>query len=378
MLSEQSPTLLHVFSTFAVGGPEVRFVRLANALGAAFRHVLIAMDGVHDSSRMIAPHVDITYLSVPVHKGRRLSIANLRTFRRTLAALRPALLLSYNFGAVEWGLANRLFPFCPHLHFEDGFGPDEADGRQIPRRVWFRRMALSGHAKIVVPSHVLHRIVTKVWRFAPERVRYIANGIDVGRYDRDPDVAGFPALAKRAGEVMIGTVGTLRPEKNFGRLIRIFAQLPATLNARLVIVGDGPERVPLEGLARSLAVAERITFLGQLSEPERVLRAFDVFAITSDTEQMPLTLLEAMAARLPIVSTDVGDIRRIVTPENQPDIVALHEEDQLVQHLAALLRDPQRRTILGAANHDIVNRHYSISQMVATYRQLFTEMITGG
>lgn len=376
MQSEELPTLLHVFSTFAVGGPEIRFTRLANALGSAFRHVLIAMDGIFDSRQMIDPAVDIRYICMPVKRSKTLNFVNLLTFRRTITSLRPSLLLSYNWGAVEWGLANRLFPVCPHLHFEDGFGPEEADGRQIPRRVWFRRIALSGHTKIIVPSQVLQKIATQVWRFSPDRVLHIPNGIDVRRYERAPDLAAFPALIKRNGEMIIGTVGTLRPEKNFGRLIRIFAKLPASLKVRLVIVGDGPERANLENLARCLAVSDRITFFGQLAEPERVLRAFDVFAITSNTEQMPLTLLEAMAAQLPIVSTDVGDIRRIVAPENQQKIVPIYEEDQFVKHLSALLKDRQRRLILGVANYRVISIYYNADRMIESYRQLFNNMIT--
>jgi glycosyltransferase involved in cell wall biosynthesis len=375
MQDERRPVLLHAFSTFAVGGPEVRFTRLANAFGREFRHVIVAMDGVLDSRNLIDTGVDVVCIGVPVKKSKGLSISNLLTFRRALTRIKPSLLVTYNWGAIEWGAANWLFPACPHIHFEDGFDSEETGTRQIARRVWFRRMVLSHRTRIVVPSWFLYRIATGVWHLSATRVLHIPNGIDVVRYNRPPDLCLSQMLRKKDGEIIIGSVGILRPEKNFKRLIRIFAQIQDNLTARLAIVGQGPERSSLEDLARSLAVSDRVTFFGHISSPERILGAFDVFAITSDTEQMPFTLLEAMAARLPIVATDVGDIRKVVAPENHPEIVNVHAEGHFLKCLTALIEDPQRRANLGTANYNRVRSHFSADKMVDAYHRLFCEMI---
>jgi hypothetical protein len=136
------------------------------------------MDGDYACAARIDAGVPLELAPMPVVKGGGLSIANLRRFRSTIRAARPDLLLTYNWGAIEWALANRLAPLCRHVHFEDGFGPDEADGRQLARRVWLRRLALSGRSEIVVPSRLLERIARERWRFAARRVRYIPNGVD--------------------------------------------------------------------------------------------------------------------------------------------------------------------------------------------------------
>src|SRR5262249_7095490 len=159
-------------------------------------------------------------------------------------------------------------------------------------------------SRIVVPSQQLHRLATEVWRFAPGKVLHVANGIDCDRFPAEPD----PGLAARVGrsrsEVIVGTVAALRPEKNLPRLLRTFAALPQAAATRLVVAGDGPERPHLEALVRQAALESRVIFLGPVSGAQQVLGLFDSFALSSDTEQMPYSVLEAMAAGLPIVATD--------------------------------------------------------------------------
>jgi glycosyltransferase involved in cell wall biosynthesis len=360
------PHLLHVFSTFAVGGPQVRFATLANRFGDRYRHTMIAMDGRYDCSSQLDPALDVRLTPLPVSKGGGLSLANLRRFRATVRELKPDLLLTYNWGTIEWALAQRLRPFCPHLHFEDGFGPDEADGRQLPRRVWLRRVALSGGSRVVVPSRLLHWIATEQWRLAPRRLHFIPNGVDTARFASASaaDLPGIPADA-----LVIGSVGALRPEKNYARLLRAVASLAG--DHFVVLVGDGSERRALEELARSLGIAERVHFAGRVDAPEALLARFDIFALSSDTEQMPISLIEAMAAGRPVVATDVGDIRDMVAPDNRPLVVATADEQAFARALQTLLTDADQRRRLGQANAERAKADYDLSIMEAAYRVLF-------
>jgi hypothetical protein len=123
--------LVHVFPTFAVGGAQVRFAALANALAREFEHVVISLDGAWGAERLVPSGVRPR--PVGVRKGNLLSLANLRIFRNVLHDERPDLLVTYNWGAIEWALADRLRPICPHLHVVDGFGPEEAQA-QLRRR----------------------------------------------------------------------------------------------------------------------------------------------------------------------------------------------------------------------------------------------------
>jgi glycosyltransferase involved in cell wall biosynthesis len=268
-------------------------------------------------------------------------------------------------------------PVCPHLHFEDGFGPEEADGRQLPRRVWLRRLALSGQSRIVVPSRTLEAIATRVWRFAPHRVLYIPNGIDT---ERCAALAGAAPLGLRRcpGEILIGGIGLLRPEKNFARLIRAFARAARDREARLVIAGDGPERGALEALAAELGIAAKVTFTGFLERPEEALVELDLFALSSDTEQMPLGMVEAMAAGLPVVATDVGDVRALLPEAQRAYVVAKEDEAAFTAALGRLLDGPELRRALGAANRPHARERYGLERMVSRYASLFASMLEEG
>jgi L-malate glycosyltransferase len=370
------PHLLHVFSTFAVGGPQTRFVTLANRLGAKYRHRIFALDGNLACAARLDPAVDARAEAVRLTKGGSLSLGNLRTIRRLLAETRPDAVLTYNWGAIEWVLAERILPVVRrHIHFEDGFGPDEGPSRQLPRRVLFRRLALGGNAQIVVPSRTLQRVATEIWRLDPRSVRYIPNGIDFDRFSAPPDPALADRLGRDADTLIIGTLGILRPEKNLQRLLRAFAALPDYVPSRLVIVGSGPEAPALAALARSLNIADRVVLFGQIDRPERILGHFDIFAMSSDTEQMPVSLLEAMAAGLPVAATDVGDIAEIVAPANRRFIVPVAEEARLAQAFAELLADPALRREIGRANRDRVRLDFSFDGMVASYDALFSSAI---
>jgi L-malate glycosyltransferase len=367
--------LLHVFPTFAPGGAQTRFAVLANALGREFEHVVVSMDGLHGTERSVQPGVALRLRAVTARGGRGLNLANLRAFRESLRDEQPDLLLTYNWGAIEWALADRFRPICPHLHVVDGFGPEEALA-QLPRRVWLRRLALSGRTTIVVPSQSLRIVVTEVWRLHPGRVRHIPNGVDapaLASQARQPF-----GLRRQPGERLFGTLAGLRPEKNLDRLLRIAAMLPDAIPWRLVIAGEGSQRAQLEAQARDLGLLERVVFTGFVERPGSVLRELDVFVLTSDTEQMPLSVLEAMAVGLPVLATDVGDLRLMLPSATRHlCLFGRDEERAFAARLAALLASPDECRRLGALNRERAT-DFSAEAMVARYDQLLRALIAPG
>ena len=192
-----------------------------------------------------------------------------------------------------------------------------------------RRFLLRPCAAVVVPSKTLFNLAINVWHLPPQKVIYLPNGIDHRRFEREPDSSLIQQYRLSPDQAVVGTVAALRPEKNLLRLLRVFAQLPASLNPKLVIVGEGPDRARIEASARTLNISDRLVLTGALAEPERLLKRFDVFALTSDTEQMPNSVLEAMAAERVIVSTDVGDVKQMVASENRPFVIDLADETGL-------------------------------------------------
>lgn len=363
--------LLHVLPSFAVGGIQVRLARLINALGRRYRHTIISLDGNTLCSDRIDLDLDVTVDTVSLR--HRMLPLRLLACRATVRKAAPGLLLTYNWGAIEWALSNRLFGLVPHVHFEDGFGPDEA-AQQLPRRILLRRWALASARQIIVPSRRLAAIALNDWRLPPTHVRYIPNGIDVENFFHNGQRADRePLFIRRPDEVIIGTVTPLRREKNLARLLRAFAALDAKTPLRLAIAGDGGDRLALEDLARRLGLAERVLFLGPVAAPERVLSLFDIFALSSDTEQMPLTILEAMAAGLPVAATDVGDVRHMLAPSNRALIAAADDERGLAAALARLAGDPALRHQLGQDNQAHVRETYPWRRTVEAYDAVFAD-----
>jgi glycosyltransferase involved in cell wall biosynthesis len=162
----------------------------------------------------------------------------------------------------------------------------------------------------------------------------------------------------------------LRAEKNLGRLLRAFAMATQARPGRLVIIGDGPERVGLQALAAEIGITQRTSFLGHITQPAAFFSGFDVFALASDTEQMPIAVIEAMAAGLPVAATDVGDVRAMLADANANCVVP-RDDVALADCLATLLDDADLRARLGAANRAKALAAFDQERMFAAYAALF-------
>lgn len=364
------PRLLHVFPTFGIGGMQTQFATVANALGGAFEHAVVSLDGRIECRAKLA--IGTPYEMVEAPAGASRGLSQTPAIARFLRRQAPNLVITYNWGAVEWCLVNRLFGRAPGVHCEHGFGADEADRPHL-RRSLFRRLALGRSTPLVVPSTTLKAIAMRHWGVSERQVRHIANGIDLAQMARR-STATEPPFSRQPGDFVVGTVAPLRAEKSLGRLLRIFAAAAAgDPRWRLVLAGDGPERARLEVVAHQLNIRDRIHFLGSLDEPAPALAQFDVFALTSETEQMPYSILEAMALAKPIVATDVGDVARMVSPENRPFILPREDEAGLAGGLRRLGEHAEQRSRLGELNQRRCAEAYDESRMCDTFRNLYGE-----
>lgn len=362
------PHLVHIFPSFDPGGVPLRIVNLINLFGAAYRHTIVSLDETVGALDNLAPGRDAAIARAPA-TGRHL-LSTVIAVRSALARLKPDLLLTYNWGATEWALTNTIFRFAPHIHFESGFGPEETE-RQFRRRILFRRVALRGATRLVVPSQTLVEIATRVWKLAPRKVCYVPNGVDVRRFAVSPGADALPGFDRRPGEIVVGTVAPLRREKNLERLIQAFAALHEPPESRLLIVGEGAERAQLESLVNQLGLQERVVFTGHMDRVERAFALLDIFAMSSDTEQMPNSLLQAMAAGLPVAATDVGDIRPILADANRPFVVPKQDDGALTGALRTLIHDAPLRERLGHGNRERVRAVYSMEKMLDAYDGLY-------
>jgi glycosyltransferase involved in cell wall biosynthesis len=363
--------ILHAHSTFDLGGKEARAVQLMNAFGGLAEHaILTSVPGAMSARAAIHRAVRADFPSdAPPLAGRP---GLVRLFRLARYLKRFDLVLSYNWGAFDAVMARHLFGGPPLVHHEDGFNADEATELK-PARNLYRRLGLSAAARLVVPSERLASVAREKWGQGPDRVARIPNGIAVTRYSTPPS-REIPGLQRAAGEVVIGTIAGLRPVKNLPRLVRAFAAMAAK-QARLVIVGAGPESERIVAEARALGVAGRVHLPGFLPDPAAWIGHFDIFALSSDSEQFPISLVEAMAAGLPAVATDVGDVPHIVSADNRPLIVAREDEAALAAALDSLAARPDLRRAIGRANREKAAADYDEARMIAAYARVYGEAI---
>jgi len=367
------PRLLHLHSSFNPGGKELRAARLINAFGPGVEHTVVSgVPGELGAAAAIDPAISVSYpADFPALSGRPLP-ARLRALATAMRGF--DLVLTYNWGAMDAVLAHRLFarPLAlpPLVHHEDGFNRDESL-RLDWRRNLFRRLALPGARALVVPSRRLERIALGEWKQPPARVRRIANGIALAGYGQPAPAAALPGLTKAPGELWLGTLAGLREVKNLPRLVRAFAVLPPEW--RLVIVGEGPERNRIAAEAQQLGLAERVHLPGFAPDPAQVLGLFDLFALSSDSEQFPISVVEAMAAGLAVASPMVGDVAAMVAPENQRWLSAVGDDAALADALARAAADPAGRRTIGQANRARALAEYDEQAMIAAYRALYGE-----
>ncbi len=371
MVAKTSPAkVLHLHSTFAPGGKELRAVQLMNAFGAELHHTVVsampdqtgAKDHIARGVRTAFP-ADFPSLTGAPSPGRLVEIAK--------AMKGFDLVLTYNWGAMNAVMAHTVFgdafDLPPLIHHEDGFNADEADKLSVKRN-WFRRIALGRAHKLVVPSRGLEDIALRVWKRPAAYVQRIPNGIDTAKFSGKPKPAGF-RVVKREGECWVGTLAGLRAVKQLPMLVQSFESLPE--NWHLVILGEGPERAAIEKMADELEINHRVHLPGAITNAHDIIGLFDIFALSSKSEQFPLSVVEAMAAGLPIAAPDVGDIRHIVSEENRAFIAAPGSAQALGDALDDLAESPQLRAQLGKANQEKARAQFDEADMVEAYRALY-------
>ena len=212
--------------------------------------------------------------------------------------------------------------------------------------------------------------------FPAEKVRVIANGVDTTAFD---EKTASPKLRRELGidedAPVAAIVAALRPEKNHEMLLHAFKQISLELpEARLLVIGDGPRREPLEQLARTLAIEPMIRFVGTRSDIADVLALADVFVLSSHNEANPVSILEAMACAKPVVATDVGSVSEVVVNTQTGFLIDPGDATRMARHLINLFRKPALARRMGRLGRQQVLSRWSLGQMVTGYENLIREV----
>ncbi|MCA9186137.1 MAG: glycosyltransferase [Pirellulaceae bacterium] len=230
----------------------------------------------------------------------------------------------------------------------------------------------------VAKAHGRHLVENEC--FPAEKVHVIPNGIDVRRFH--PPREGKDRVRRQlhlpVGVPLCGIVAALRPEKNH----RVFLQAAARVrmkvsDAEFVVVGEGPMLEELKTLARELGLVGTVHFLGNRSDIPEILRAIDVFALSSDNEACPVSILEAMATELPIVATQVGSVPELLDHGQLGMLVPTRQPVAMAGAMVEYLTDPRHARTVGARGRKKVLRTATLGTMVTGYQDLIASIYRG-
>lgn len=230
------------------------------------------------------------------------------------------------------------------------------------RRRWLTKLLSKKLAAHVAVGQKAARDVARFVGVAEGSVRAIRNGV--------PDVEQA-VPARRTGPV-VGTVGRLDRQKGYDVLVQALPQLP---EVTAVVIGEGEERPQLVAMAQRLGVAKRLELPGWSDEPRRELAAFDVFVLPSRFEGLPLSVIEAMLAGLPVVATDVGSVAEAVVDGSTGMLVPPDDVDALAGAIGALTGDAGLSRAMGARGRERALELFSVEAMAARYEALYDEVV---
>ena len=373
--SVQAATVCQVLLSLQVGGAEVLAARLARQLNLDYRFLFVCLDELGSLGQELRDE------GFPVHVLDRRPGLDWRCAQRLAGIVRHErvdVLHAHQYTPFFYSAASRFLGSRPPVLFTE-------HGRTHPdyprrKRILANRVLLRGRDRVVAVGEAVRQALIHNEGIAPGRVEVIYNGTPLEKFDLPVTACERAAIRAEIGlgpdDLVLIQVARLDSLKDHATAIRTIERVVSQCSrARLVLVGDGPEREPIESLVRQRALGEYVRFLGQRDDVPRLLAASDIVLLTSVSEGIPLTLIEAMAAGRPVVSTRVGGVAE-VADDGQTGLLAPAGDDTvLAEHILRLADDPGRRDRMGRTGRRRAEDLFSERRMHGAYGQLYAEMI---
>ncbi len=345
-----------------VGGMETMAVELVNHLPSRYEVVVCCYDGLGPLADELAAAVAVEH--IPRRRGFDWRL--IRRLRCFLREHRIDVLHMHNHTAMVYGtIAARLAGTRRTVYTEHG----RFERLSVAARLLHRLLCRYIDQTVVVSDRLTDVLADE--GFSPSAIRTIPNGV-VDSLRRRQDPGRLAELGLQPTDHIIGIVARLHAVKNHSLLLRAMQLvIAADPVARLVIVGDGAERQRLEEQTRELGLAGVVRFLGERRDVPELMSLFDLYVLSSHSEGMSLTLLEAMAAGLPCVVTDVGGNSELVEAEVNGLLAPSNDAPALAAAILRVLDSPELAARMGSSSRDKFLADHSIETMVERYVSIF-------
>jgi glycosyltransferase involved in cell wall biosynthesis len=359
----------HVLSSLAIGGGERVALELAGGQTSA-RHRVIVVSLAPEPDGPLGAAFDER--GVPVRRVAKrpgldptLALRLAALFRRE----KVRVVHTHNRLPLVYGAAAGRLAGAVVIHTRHGPGRGNAGQRML-----WRGAGRLLHAYVAVSPELLD-LAKSLHACAPAKLRVIENGIDVDRFDMSPQArrSAREALGIPQDAFVIGAVGRLSPEKEFPWLVRTAASMLGP-GVRLLIVGGGAQEAAVRAEVTKHQVEPFVLLPGARNDVPRYIAALDLFVLSSSMEGLPLAVLEAMAAGLPVVATAVGGLPNLIDDGKTGFLVPSGDETMMRDRLRALQADPALARAVGERGRTLARERYSRDQMVRRYLSLYAEM----
>jgi N-acetyl-alpha-D-glucosaminyl L-malate synthase BshA len=267
--------------------------------------------------------------------------------------------------------ASRRLPFITTLH-----GTDITLVGMDPSYFAITKFSIERSDGVTAISEDLRRHTVDVFG-VPGEIRVIHNFVNCTTYAPDPERKGVERFAPQ-GEKLLIHLSNFRPVKRVQDCIRVLAEVRRTVDARLLMVGDGPERGPAERLAWELGVNRHVEFLGKQNGVERLIRLADVLLMPSEMESFGLAALEAMACGVPAVGTRVGGVPELITDGEDGFLEAVGDVAAQAARVVQLTTDAVLRERMGAAARRTATTRFCTDRIIPRYESYYEQVMAAG
>ncbi len=366
-MSRARPSVLQVVLSLGAGGTERLVIDISRALAAEAEVHCCCLDAPGEWAGQLA-EAGIGVSALARRPGFRPGLA--RRIAAIAAAQRATVLHCHHYTPFVYGyLASLLRPATRVVYTEHGRLSDAPPSakRRLANALFGRT-----RARVFAVSEDLRRHMIAEG-FPAARVAVVHNGIDPGPPASPARrAAARAALGVSAETLCAVTVARLDPVKDLATMLEGLALARAGgLPCTLTVIGDGPERAALERRASAPGLAGAVTFLGQRDDVRALLPAFDLYLNSSVHEGVSVTILEAMAASLPVVATAVGGNPEVVAEPETGLLVPARSPERLAAAIGRLATDPEGRQAMGAAARRRLEQRFSFERMLASYRAAY-------
>ena len=360
--------IVHVVHALEVGGLENGLVNLLNHLDDRFTHTILCLSrSGRMAERIKNSHVKIIEMRLPTDRFRFPVLRLAREFQR----VSPDIVHTRGWATIDAIFAARVASVSCVIHGEHGREAGDPNGRNRKRNIVRKCLSPLVHRFVTVSDDLKSWLIRTVG--IPEsKVTTIHNGVDTRRFSSEERGASRISLGLDDSVFTIGTVGRLDPVKDHTSLLQAF--LPIARSAQpacLIIAGAGPMRKSIESLSAELGISDKVQLLGERHDIPRVLKACDVFTLTSIAEGISNTVLEAMASALPVVATRVGGNPKLVDDGVSGYLVRAQDVAGLTAAYESYLYDPKLRDAHGQNGRVRAEQQFSLERMASQYAQLY-------